>query len=679
MNQRFILAPLAALLLAAGCGSDKVVVPAQQGTSAVPLVAIVSGNQLQALVNTQSTTPLVVRVTSPTGTPMSGVPVRFSVASGGGSVTPAQAITDANGNASALFTGGSAPGTSQVVAQVQGTGAQAAFSVSTVAPLSLPTSCEGSSTTQVLSLGQVVTGLAPTGLCVAGGPNGSEYTLVPFNSSTVSGSTTAIEVTGRTIGVPVPTGLVMPSPSVAVAASITAAAEEPQPDTRMESVLRDRWMKAVTPLVPDARAWYDRRGTRSGISAAVIPSSVQVGDVLRLNVNSDQACSNAVYHGARVTAVSTHAIIAVDTLNPPGGFTAAEYQSLATTFDTLVYPIDVNAFGAPSDIDGNGRVLIFYTRVVNEMTPRASNSYVGGFFNGRDLFPATATSSMAACPTSNVGEMFYMLAPDSLGQVNGNVRTKAMVSTVTVSTIAHEFQHLINASRRLFVNRSAVWNEEVWLNEGLSHIAEELVFYRTSGRAPRQDIDLATIRSSSALLDAFNRHAVANMARYRSYLANPATFSPYAADDELPTRGAAWALLRYLADHMAGGEGNVWFQLVNSNTSGLANLQAVFGATVMSQIRDWATANYSDDLLTGITNPFQQPSWSFRLILPALGSFPLPVVNLVDGVSSPMALVGGGAAYFHFAVAAGRTALVNVTSGGVAPSATVQFTLVRTR
>ena len=678
MNQRFFLAPLVALVLAAGCGTDKVVVPAQQAKSGVPLVAIVSGNQQQVLVNTQSTTPLVVRVTSTAGTPMSGVQVRFSVASGGGSVSPASAITDASGNASTLFTGGSAPGTSQVIAQVQGTGAQAAFSVTTVAPIPVATSCDAASPTQVLSVGQVVTGLAPTGLCVAGGANGSEYTLVPFNSSTVSGSTTAIEVTGRMIGVPVPTGMVMPSASLA--ASWSAATGGLEPDVAAESALRERWTRAVTPLVPDARAWYDRRASsRAGISAAVIPATVQVGDVLQLNVNSNDACSNAIYHGARVTAVSANAIIAVDTLNPPGGFTAAEYQSLATTFDTLVYPVDVTAFGTPSDIDGNGRVLILYTRVVNEMTPRASNSYVGGFFNGRDLFPTTGTSAMAGCPTSNGGEMFYMLAPDSLGQVNGNVRTKSMVATVTVSTIAHEFQHLINASRRLFVNRAAVWSEDVWLNEGLSHIAEELVFYRASGRAPRQDIDLATIRSSPALLDAFNRHAVANMQRYRSYLANPATFSPYAANDELSTRGAAWAMLRYLADHRAGEEGTVWYQLANSSTAGLANLQGVFGTNLMAQIRDWATANYSDDLLAGITNPFQQPSWRYRLILPALGSFPLPVVTLVDGVASPMALVGGGAAYFHFAVAPGRTALIDVTSGGVAPAATVQFTLLRTR
>ncbi len=673
MNTRFILGSMAALAVVAGCSSDKVVVPSPQGTTGVPLVAIVSGNQQQALVNTQSSTPLVVRVTSTAGAPMSGVQVRFSVASGGGSVSPTSAMTDANGNASTLFTGGGAPGSSQVVAQVQGTGAQAAFSVSTVAPEPLASSCDAGATTQVLALGQVVTGLAPTGLCVAGGANGSEYTLVPFNSSTVSSATTAIEVLGRTIGVPVPTGMVMPSSSLA------PAGDALQPDTRAESALRERWTRAVAPLVPGARAWYDQRRSRTGIAAAVIPASVQVGDVLRLNVNSDSPCTSPIYHGARVTAVSSQAIIAVDTLNPPGGFTAAEYQSLAAAFDTLVYPVDVTAFGAPSDIDGNGKVLILYTRVVNEMTPRASNSYVGGFFNGRDLFPTTATSTMAGCAGSNVGEMFYMLAPDSLGQVNGNVRTKSMVSTVTVSTIAHEFQHLINASRRLFVNRTAVWNEEVWLNEGLSHIAEELLFYRTSGRAPRQDIDLVTIRSSPALLDAFNRHEVANMARYRSYLANPASASPYAANDELSTRGATWAMLRYLADHLPGSEGNVWFQLVNSSTAGLANLQGVFGPTVMTQVRDWATSNYSDDLLTGITNPFQQPSWSYRLILPALGSFPLPVVTLVDGVPSPSALVGGGAAYFHFAVSAGRTALINVTSGGVAPTATVQFTLVRTR
>jgi len=92
--------------------------------------------------------------------------------------------------------------------------------------------------------------------------------------------------------------------------------------------------------------------------------------------------------------------------------------------------------------------------------------------------------------------MFYMLVPDSTGVVNGNSRTKAFVLQVTVGTIAHEYQHLINAARRLYILRQGgiSWQEDLWLNEGLSHVAEELVYYRSSRNAARSNLTPATIR-----------------------------------------------------------------------------------------------------------------------------------------------------------------------------------------
>ncbi|MFL5537423.1 MAG: hypothetical protein ACJ8J0_00435, partial [Longimicrobiaceae bacterium] len=83
--------------------------------------------------------------------------------------------------------------------------------------------------------------------------------------------------------------------------------------------------------------------------------------------------------------------------------------------------------------------------------------------------------------------MFYMLAPDPTG-VHGNVRSVAFVGGVTIGTLGHEFQHLINASRHLYVNGSTTF-EDFFLDEGLAHEAEELVFYRASGLSPGQNID----------------------------------------------------------------------------------------------------------------------------------------------------------------------------------------------
>ena len=69
-----------------------------------------------------------------------------------------------------------------------------------------------------------------------------------------------------------------------------------------------------------------------------------------------------------------------------------------------------------------------------------------------------------------------MLAPDPLAQF-GDQRKKSDVVNNTTGTLAHEYQHLINAGRRLYVN-NAEFFETVWLNEGLSHIAEELLYYK---------------------------------------------------------------------------------------------------------------------------------------------------------------------------------------------------------
>src|SRR5207244_1969260 len=145
-----------------------------------------------------------------------------------------------------------------------------------------------------------------------------------------------------------------------------------------------------------------------------------------------------------------------DTANPPNGFTNEEYRGFGVTFDTLMAPVDSAAFGQPSDIDANGRVILFFTRAVNELTPPGSPGRVLGFFYRRDLLPT------AQCPTSNAGEMFYLLVPDPDTTTNNGRIGMAGISLsrddatrFTNGTVAHEYQHLINGSRRLYVNVGA--------------------------------------------------------------------------------------------------------------------------------------------------------------------------------------------------------------------------------
>jgi hypothetical protein len=424
----------------------------------------------------------------------------------------------------------------------------------------------------------------------------------------------------------------------------------------------------------------------------VRPSKVSVGDIIRLNARTDEPCDTitSAFRNGRVAAVSDRAIVVADVDNPAGGFTDAQYQSIATAFDTLVYPVDVRNFGEPTDLDENGRAIIFFTRAVNELTPRNADYVIGGFFWNRDLFPKSG-SAQSACPGSNDGELFYMLAPDPGGQVNGNVRTLQSVFNGTVAVVAHEFQHLINASRRLYVLETNNYDEVTWLNEGLSHVAEELSFYQAGrlspsgqpGQSPRSRLTIAALRGQPSALTALNTYNNQNLSRFSRYLRATADSSPYANNDGLATRGAAWAFLRYSADRAGQSDSVLLQRLVNSTKLGLDNVATATGAgaALPDWFRDWAVANYAD-AVAAVDPRFSYRSWQFRALLPALTSnndqYPLDTQPLTEGRAETVAVVGGGAAYFPFTVPAGGSATVRTRAGagGTLPQA-VRVSLVR--
>jgi len=408
---------------------------------------------------------------------------------------------------------------------------------------------------------------------------------------------------------------------------------------------------------------------KAGGQVVTVTVNVLATGVRTFNVNSQSNCDAPAYHGARLVASSAHALIYEDLTNPTGGFTDAEYQSIIGELENVVYPTDTQNFGTPTDIDGNGKFIVLYTRAVNDLTPVGASFLYGGFFHPRDMFPKTPQPGFEACQGSNAGEMFYMLSPDPTGVSNGHVRTKAYVRGSTVGTIAHEFQHLINTSRRLYVNNADSTYETVWLDEGLAHVAEELNFYTASGLAPQQNLGQSDILPNDTRRNAFNEFELENFGRFDEYLKAPAPNSPYADDDELATRGATWAFLRYAADRRGGSQQPFWFALVNSKINGLGNLQAVLGTDPMLWMRDWAVANYTDDAVP-VSPVFLHPSWKFRDMYAnaAFGGFHLQVQTLGAGTTTN-SIKAGSAAYYKFGVAAGQNADIRVAPSGTVAGA----------
>jgi hypothetical protein len=518
--------------------------------------------------------------------------------------------------------------------------------------------------------------------CVQGGSDGSDFVLVPFHASTVPSARIQLEVAApeavatADVQEAAPAGAAA-GPSLSIAGRGEGRAPL-VPDAEFHGSLR----RAERALASRFRAVRQRPAARSGVSlsrARLV--DLRPNDVVSLNADGNTSCEDPDFREGRVVAVSTHAVIVADVENPADGFTDDEYRELAAAFDTLAYPVNVENFGETVNVFGQGKVIVFYTRSVNELTEPESDSYVGGFFHPRDLFPREAIpdQSYEGCEGSNESEMFYMLVPDPTGVVNGNRRSKDFVSRVTVGTLAHELQHLINASRRIYVTGAD--EEESWLNEGLSHIAEELVFYRASGYGPGENIDVAEIRASERTREAANRYAVSNFGRLVPYLEDPELNSPYAADDELATRGAAWQLLRYAADQRGGDERSLWRGLVNSTTYGVANFNAVFGVPIADLAREWSVAQYLDDTAHGRDAKHKFPSWDLRSILPEIneGKFPLKLRALTAAAPQTLRLTAGGTAYLRFGVPAGVVVPVTPTVQGSPPPSNVELTLVRTR
>ena len=503
--------------------------------------------------------------------------------------------------------------------------------------------------------------------CVRTGGESGEYALIPFLASSAASATAALDVTPSGVGL------------LTTVADVGPRELPRDPAPALDEGFDRRLRAAERHLGP-------RLARAARVSSLAAPAqALAEGQLVKLNANSQQPCINPDPRVGRVVAVTQRTVVVADTANPAGGFTDAEYRAFGVAFDTLVHPVAVAAFGAPHDIDGNERAIVFFTRAVNELSPANSALYVGGFFWSRDYLPASE------CAGSNAGELFYMLVPDPDGVVRNPQGTesrafrKGFVDSLTIGVLAHEYQHLINASRHLFVNRAPSL-EEAWLNEGLSHVAEELVFYRASGIQPGANLGAAGFLAGPTFGDAFAQYAASNISRLRTFLQATERFSPFSDEQGIGTsvqsRGASWAFLRYLADQRATGP-DVWWRLVNGQTAGFANLRQVFGVDPMAAMRDWATALYLDDATEGVATRYTQASWNFRDLFPALPldarSYPLTTRTLRNETRTALSLRAGSAAYLRFAMNAGQDALLQLSSGGNALPPAVQVTIVRLR
>lgn len=637
------------LLVAAGCRSDS----NEPGTPTYSVTAAGAGTHSGPAGGRLLNVPLVV-VTDETGVPAVGVTITLTLENGAGpgfSLPESRVATGGDGIARAdvvIGTSGSAtvraqaPGDSRPSATVTVTAA-AAPTLTSLAPTTfgagdvvvltgtdLPTAEAG---TTVLVGGVPATILAPAGgtpgttlrvrapACVAGGAVqvtarvgqvttnalAATYTssvaqpaLDPLQGVTVPAAQAEqclslagdgaryLLVTQYATRDDAPSGVRSSAPAYVVGA---AAAEPPVAvrEARVRAPLgaQHRLDQALRRREAGLAPFAAGRGVVEGPELAAAAEELVLNSTRDFKVLSDLDGDRYADVTARLKFISANVVIYVDDEAPTGGFTDAQLTSLGKLFDGKLYPAAVNAFGRESDIDRNGHVVVLMTPVVNRLTTAAECDefgFVTGFFYGLDLSPTLANS--------NEAEIFYSLVPDPNGATGSCPHGVADVNAIVPATFIHELQHMISWNQHVLVRSGPT--EQLWLNEGLSHIAEELgsLLYENDPNATRTDPSQLFPDSSQGFIGG-------NLVNAYNYLVTPHDVSTTLFTDfgSLEERGAAWLFLRWLADQKGTG---VLRRLVETKLTGVANVVDKAGEPFERMYGDFGVALYATDRLSGV-------------------------------------------------------------------------------
>ena len=372
----------------------------------------------------------------------------------------------------------------------------------------------------------------------------------------------------------------------------------------------------------EARAWGSLRpGSAPARAAAATelraPKPV-VGDLRGFSVCSDLDCRNFAQVGARARAVGQRLAVFIDTLAPANGLSQSDLDGLITLFDSRLYAIDTLAFGRESDINQDSVVIVLMTNVVNGLVTAAecdaNGAYVAGFFLGADIDPQFATDGRL-----NHAEVFYSIVPDPSGTLSC-AHSVSQVTRFVPITFVHEFQHMISYNQHVLVRGRRA--EQLWLNEALSHYAEEL-----GGRSFLEQGDNQT----------FTDYVIGDLYNAYSFLEAPGEhfLMPRVGIGTLEERGAQWLFLRYLVDQVAADDtrpawDEVTRQLVQTGDTGASNVQAVAGIPFATVVGRWALTNWVDDHPTFLAPAaLTYKSWNFRSAFAQLNTqnptrFPAP-------------------------------------------------------
>jgi len=274
----------------------------------------------------------------------------------------------------------------------------------------------------------------------------------------------------------------------------------------------ERWTRSLAEKAAGSKMRAPRAGLDSTLAACTLSSECQATEVCSagqcastVTLKTESFSATATID-ADVKAKGTIAAILVDSADTVD---QTNVDAMLKEFEELIYKRDVALFGNPplksgentlsSDRNADGLIWLVFTSKVQEKN-------AVGFFVATDFDDTDAKS--------NKTDILYI---DS-----GLTELKK-----AYTTIAHEFQHLLGFATKVYkakVNGGQGALEDLWLDEGMSHFAEDACGYGGENVTVLDQESFTSFDSTSLL----------------------------GPDDTLAMRGMAFTFVRYIFEQKGG-------------------------------------------------------------------------------------------------------------------------------
>ncbi|WP_419163292.1 hypothetical protein [Candidatus Palauibacter sp.] len=576
-----------------------------------------------------------------------------------------------------------------------------------------------------LEVGQALTLRGPVEVeCVHFAPGETEraFNLIVANTGRVASRPLPIRMTTRTSA-----DMSGDSPDAAVTpAEIDPGLEEVAlADWRADIGIRSRTLDG---LVESGIAPFRPAEPAAAMEVPAVGDTLDYFFPVRSNLVATCADLTRPIRG-EVRALGERVLLLEDVSAPPGGPTGDEWVALADRLDQTVLPVATSYFGPYEDIDRNGRVIVFFTPEVNKLGDGEAG--VAGFFLPLDLAASgrggegVPDPNGEPCPASNEAEIIYSVSADPEGGLGRTIAADRLLRD-TPALVAHEVQHLISAARRALHSPTGfAATEEVWLDEALSGLAEEVTGLAALGLTVGDNLTFDQVSETPDALEVFDTYLRGNFLNLGLYMLGTMRAPTISTDDPdgvggMQMRGFGWFLLRWLADQEGGDERAFFRSVVGGGQSfarGIANLERVTGIEWADILADASVALAMDDAAatddagaagaaddvgavddagqTGSARRFAVATWNVRDVFASMNrdaearlnfptAFPLRAEPL--GFETRVRAIDVGPSnvqYFSLASDVGAPALsLSIrTAAGTSPDETAepQITIVRTK